>query len=408
MQSEEINHFQGHNEWITCVAVFPSGDKVVTGSDDRCAIVWDPISCEELARFESGHEKEITSVAVFRSEDKVITGSRDKKAIVWRLKDKRMDLVLEGHASEVWAVDVFPKGDFVITGSIDRRVVVWNARTGKEIHVLEAHDNWITSVVVFPDWSGPADRTSGKGTDGRLAVWDDRPRIITGSSDGKAAIWNCSTWDLLSVLDHEGAQVYSVAVFPTKRRVITGCLDKKAIIWNVPHEQGHHSSHGSEHVKLVGHAGPIYSVAVFPNEEWVVTGSFDRKAIIWDATEGPNAGKKLHILGGHTKLVLFVAPFLSNDRLITASGDKKAIVWQIHDNNKRRSIDNDDAEDELLGSFANADASSSMPASRAAAPEDFAPVKSEEVTERPTDRGSRRIGGQNKPLSRIASNASRS
>lgn len=55
--------FRGHDGAVTCLALAPDGDIVLTGSDDRRISVWDVQSGQALAVL-SGHSSGVTSVAI--------------------------------------------------------------------------------------------------------------------------------------------------------------------------------------------------------------------------------------------------------------------------------------------------------------------------------------------------------
>jgi hypothetical protein len=62
--------------------VFPDGSKIVTGSSDKTAKVWDAKTMQELGTLK-GHSNSVWSVAVFPDGSKIVTGSDDNTAKVW-------------------------------------------------------------------------------------------------------------------------------------------------------------------------------------------------------------------------------------------------------------------------------------------------------------------------------------
>merc|ERR1712150_269598 len=62
--------------------------------------------------------------------DKAITGSHDKTAIIWDVATGEQLLVLKGHSDRIKAVAVFPAGDKVITGSGDNTAIIWDVQAG--------------------------------------------------------------------------------------------------------------------------------------------------------------------------------------------------------------------------------------------------------------------------------------
>ena len=64
-----------------------------------------------------------------------------------------------------------------------------------------------------------------------VAVTGDGSRIVTGSNDKTARVWDARTGaELLQLKGHDGF-VLGVAVTPDGRRVVTGSGDKTARVW---------------------------------------------------------------------------------------------------------------------------------------------------------------------------------
>lgn len=54
---------------------------------------------------------------------------------------------LEGHTGSVWAVDFSPDGARVLTGSGNKTARLWDAATGKTVAALEGHTGSVTAVA---------------------------------------------------------------------------------------------------------------------------------------------------------------------------------------------------------------------------------------------------------------------
>src|SRR5262249_31670797 len=104
---------------------------------------------------------------------------------------------LIGHTDVVNSVAISPDGRRLVTGSWDRTAKVWDAGNGQELLSLKGHSGGVASVAISPD--------------GR--------RLVTGSQDGTAKVWDAATGqELLSLT----SAVTSVAISPDGRQVVTG------------------------------------------------------------------------------------------------------------------------------------------------------------------------------------------
>jgi len=55
-------------------------------------------------------------------------------------------VTLNGHKGEIVSLHFNAEGDKILTGSFDKTAMVWDTRTGKCIHVLAEHTGEISST----------------------------------------------------------------------------------------------------------------------------------------------------------------------------------------------------------------------------------------------------------------------
>ena len=78
-----------------------------------------------------GHSKEISSVIFSPDGMKIVTGSWDGLAIIWNAKTgSQIGEPLKGHSSKISCVSFSPDGTRIVTGSYDRLAIIWDAKTG--------------------------------------------------------------------------------------------------------------------------------------------------------------------------------------------------------------------------------------------------------------------------------------
>ncbi len=106
---------------------------------------------------------------------RIVTGSEDKTAKVWDARTGTALLELKGHTDGVTSVSFSPDGTRIVTGSDDKTAKVWDARTGTALLELKGHTGEVTSVSFSPD--GTRIVTGSRGPDGEGVGRADGPGI---------------------------------------------------------------------------------------------------------------------------------------------------------------------------------------------------------------------------------------
>ncbi len=326
--------FAGHSHLVTSVAFSPDGRRILTGSLDQTAKVWDADRGQEFLSLK-GHTGYVQSVAFSPDGRRILTGSADKTAKVWDADKGQGIFSLRGHTEGVTSVAYSPDGRRILTGSLDKTAKVWDADKGQEFLSLKGHTGYVQSVAYSPDGR----RILTGSTDNTAKVWDadngqelfslkghtrfvdsvafspDGRRILTGSADQTAKVWDADNGQELLSLKGHTYWVQSVAYSPDGRRILTGSRDNTAKVWN--------PDNGQELFSLKGHTSQVNSVAYSPDGRRILTGSSDRTAKLWDADKG----QEPFSLKGHTSAVSSVAFSPDGRRILTGSGDNTAKVW---------------------------------------------------------------------------------
>lgn len=278
----------GHTSAVTSVAFSKDGTKVLTGSGDRTAKLWD-LSGRELQTF-MGHESWVNAVAMSSDGQYVVTGSSDKTAKLWDLSGSELQ-TFAGHSEEVVSVAISPDGQRVLTGSWDATAKLWDL-SGRELQTFRSYGARINAVAFSPDGQ----------------------RVLTGSQDGTARLWDLSGHVIQFFYGHTSV-VSAVAMSPDGTKVLTGSHDKTAKLWDVS---------GTEIQSFEGHAQFVWSVAFSPNGQQVLTGSADYTAVLWDVS-----GRKQQSFAGHSSSVNSVAFSPDGQKVLTGSWEGTAKLWDV-------------------------------------------------------------------------------
>ncbi len=204
----ELECLRGHTRGVNGVAFSPDGQRIVTGSDDSTAKVWDAASGQELFTLR-GHRGPVNSVAFSPGGRRIVTGGMDCTARVWDAVSGRQLLILEGHTGPITCVAFSPDGQRIVTGSADATAKVWDAASGRELFSLDGHTGPVLAAAFSPD---------------------DR-RIVTGGADMTARVWDAADGQEVLTLHGHSAKIVAVAFSADGRRVLTGSPDQTARVW---------------------------------------------------------------------------------------------------------------------------------------------------------------------------------
>ena len=205
----ELLTLKGHTHIVVSASFSPDGTRIVIGSWDKTARVWDARSGAELLSLK-GHTEQVSSASFSPDGTRIVTGSWDKTARVWDARSGAEVLSLKGHTSIVRSASFSPDGTRIATGSEDNTARVWDARSGAEVLTLKGHTSGVSSTSFSPD-----------GT-----------RIVTGSIDNTARVWDArSGAELLSLKGHTSG-VSSTSFSPDGTRIVTASIDKTARVWD--------------------------------------------------------------------------------------------------------------------------------------------------------------------------------
>jgi WD40 repeat protein/tetratricopeptide (TPR) repeat protein len=197
---------------------FGASDLVGGLSGHGPARVWDATRGEFLGLLP--HHNAVLAVAFSPDGRRILTGSADWTAQLWDAGTREPLGKRLVHDGPVVAVAFSPAGHTIVTctqrSPAQGTVQLWNADTGQALGQPLAHPYPVLAAAFNPD--------------GRA--------LATGSGDpatgtGEARLWAVATGRLLGQpLPHPGP-VHSLAWSPDGRRIVTGCADKVARVWEV-------------------------------------------------------------------------------------------------------------------------------------------------------------------------------
>ncbi len=201
---------KGHNNVIVSLAFSADGRRLISGSHDDDARIWN-VKTGACLQTLSGHKDDIYAVAFHLDGDMAVTGSLDKSLKLWRVSDGEPVATLEGHEDKVRSVAFTPDGKYILSGSWDKTIRLWNGKTGKFIKTLARQNRNVVSLTI---------------------TLDGKYVLIGIGSIGSS--WNCNVFatpsgDRISRFDKHESIVLATAISPDGSLGATGGGAKQEI-----------------------------------------------------------------------------------------------------------------------------------------------------------------------------------
>ncbi len=368
----------GHGGEILDASWSPDSKYVITGSEDKTAIIWDAISGKRLHTLQTDYKFGVRKVHWSPDGTKVSTGGDESD--IWDTRTGNKLLTIKGvifgwspdgkwmlvenydstacirDGSTLEVVQVL-KGTFVdlnvaqwsadskkiLTRSAkESSPIIWEVPSGNKLLTLSRMTSYNFDIY----WSADGSRIVAM-RDSLLISWDAVSGAIVStvkvgnfcrnfSPDGTKVILNNSisliiydtkSGTRISTLDRHSDRIRDIAWSPDSRHLATVSDDNTAILWD--------TETGAKLYTLQGHRSNVVVVRWSPDSSRIVTGGGQYSAIglreanpdfttrIWDA----RSGRSIHIMMPHIASVTSVCWSPDGSRLASCSADSTTIIW---------------------------------------------------------------------------------
>ena len=257
----------GHGGMVRAIDISPDGARVLTGSFDFTARLWDFVEQTEIGVLDA-HAGPVTNVAFLPDGKRALTTSDDKTAILWDLKTLKPLKRLIGHGHKIMGLAVSPDGRLAATGSWDKTVRLWDLARGKETRVIR-HSSPINAVAFA---------AGGK-------------RIVAGDHDGKIRVWDVETGRVQGTLQGHEMGITQISVSPDGTQLLSASIDETLRLWDL---------RTMADIKVFKkNDGQIYAVAFSPDGKSALSAGRYGYLVQWYLV----TGQSLRILPSHESTI---------------------------------------------------------------------------------------------------------
>ncbi len=236
-----LNTLRGHTDGVSCVAITPDDEKVLTGGLDKTVRVWSTVSGQALAEFVvdryaitalaivgnsgqflSGSEKfvhscrldsgkkiasypaeQVTCIRVSADGIHALWPGESLTAGWWNLSSGSKEFMLTGHRAPVLALEITSQGRFGVSADADGVIKYWHFPSGKCLATLTGH----------------------KGAVNALALSHCGTALVSGGEDKTLRIWDLVSSQQTAQLHGKTGRIGSLALSPDGLCLLAGDAD---------------------------------------------------------------------------------------------------------------------------------------------------------------------------------------
>ncbi len=243
-----VKLLKGHTNAVNALAFSPDGRRLLSGSADKSAILWDPAAGQPLFSLKSPHKASVKSVAFTGGGSIAVTGSDGGWMELWRA-DNGDPIVARSHAGSVNVLAESASSALLASGSANGELQLWDRNSGAPVRSL-------------PKLAGAA-RGLSFSRDGRYLI-----ASCSDCVDYTVQVLEASSGKIVSKYTGHDNVVTAIATHPNGNFIATAGGERHEIhIWDV--------RTGKLVKRLAGVGLPVWTVGISADGQRIAWGNGD-------------------------------------------------------------------------------------------------------------------------------------
>jgi len=261
---ERLGTYQGHTGTVWSIAVNRKTTRVVTGSGDTYAKMWEAETGKEVASLP--HKAPVRYVDYSYGEKELLTVTDQvlgflPSIYIYDLDGKNTTPVMEikgKNESKILQASWNTLNREIVTANEDGTIRVYDVRTGEQLHVITDHAK---SVM-------------------QLSFNADKTLFVTASKDGTSKLYDAKEYKNLKTY-HTGRPINSASISPIKEEIVLGGGQSADTVTTTRVENSQfrarffHSIYEEELGSIQGHFGPVNVISYSPDGKSFASGGED-------------------------------------------------------------------------------------------------------------------------------------
>lgn len=254
-QSPILKKLEGHNSFVTAVALSQNGSIALTSADNHRMMLWDVktgkcLNIIEGYQFIASPSYWVRAIKIIAGDKIAFTAGGNGSLLQWSLDSGECIKTLSGHSGPINTLSSTYDGRFILTGGDDKTIRLWDLKTGGDPKVLHGHTDKVNSVVLSAN--------------GKYA--------ISGSGDKTIRVWDLyKGCCVMTITGHDG-EVESVAISRNGKTIVSASSDETIRIWE---------SSSGKCVKVINSNVVNNSVEISADGRYVIYPQRDG-VVLWD------------------------------------------------------------------------------------------------------------------------------